>query len=356
MLCGIVGVETIGNDFDFQRDRFSSEFLWHNSVEATEYQRTHGQADEPVCWMQTGYASGYASKFFKRLVIFEEVECMAMGHKACRLKGGTADKWGENSDIVRFFRDRVVSPLQVPKAARTVGKSRGSPQLTYVHCARPDMREALAELLAPKRKPAADRFRLLDGVDALPGHLQSELAFRLDDTAQRGPCFAAIIEAQALPLLDQRLRFACAALSMPPLTRRSDITQLAEMVLKDLAETHVVPVPSLSEAARQSLHDHAWPGNLHELRGRLRDALMACDGRDIETLDLGQDGLHGTYRSALQDALDQGPIDIDGLVDEVRLSAWEKADHNVSVAARLLKLTRPQLSYRLKRASTKSPG
>lgn len=108
MLTGTVRVETLHNDFDFRSDRFSGDFLWHQSVEATEYQRRHGRALAPVCWAQTGYAAGYASVFFRKLVLYKEVSCAAMGDKACRVVGKTVDGWGEDDPFVRMFLDEVL--------------------------------------------------------------------------------------------------------------------------------------------------------------------------------------------------------------------------------------------------------
>jgi len=108
MVTGTVKVETISNDFDFDTDRFSGDFLWHESVEAGTYHRRHGRATKPVCWMQTGYAAGYASVFFRKLVIYKETSCSAMGHKSCRVVGKTVDGWGRDDPFVQMFLTEVL--------------------------------------------------------------------------------------------------------------------------------------------------------------------------------------------------------------------------------------------------------
>ncbi len=118
MMTGTVRVETLHNDFDFKNDRFSGDFLWHQSVEATEYSRRHGRAFAPVCWAQTGYAAGYASVFFRKLVLYKEVSCAAMGDKSCRVVGKTVDGWGENDPFVRMFLDEVLSTRAESPARR----------------------------------------------------------------------------------------------------------------------------------------------------------------------------------------------------------------------------------------------
>lgn len=114
MVTGTVKVETISNDFDFESDRFTGDFLWHESVEASNYQRRHGRATKPVCWLQTGYAAGYASVFFRRLVIYKELTCSATGHKSCRVVGKTVDGWGQDDPFVQFFLREVIGPQGTP--------------------------------------------------------------------------------------------------------------------------------------------------------------------------------------------------------------------------------------------------
>ncbi len=108
MFSGTVRVETLHNDFDFRKKRFSGEFLWHDSVEAASASTQPVRSTEPVCWTQIGYASGYASQFFDTLIVFKEVHCAAEGHKACRVIGKPADKWTAGDPDVEMFRDRIV--------------------------------------------------------------------------------------------------------------------------------------------------------------------------------------------------------------------------------------------------------
>lgn len=114
---GVVRVETLFNDFDFSKRKFSSEFLWHGSAEATEFLDRHGPDPQASCWSQLGYASGYASHFFEDLVVYKEPECTAAGHAHCRIVGRYARDWGDNDDVVRLYRDEVLKP-GMPRALR----------------------------------------------------------------------------------------------------------------------------------------------------------------------------------------------------------------------------------------------
>lgn len=107
MFSGVVRVETVHNDFDFRRKRFSGEFLWHDSVEGADFRTGHQPMAEPVCWTQTGYASGYASEFFDTLIVYKETECCAQGHRSCRVQGKPADMWPAGDPEVQLFRERI---------------------------------------------------------------------------------------------------------------------------------------------------------------------------------------------------------------------------------------------------------
>ncbi|MBR0713577.1 XylR N-terminal domain-containing protein [Bradyrhizobium liaoningense] len=130
-MSGVVRVQTVYNDFDFKQNKFAAEFLWHGGMEATEFLNRQRNASEPVCWMQVGYASGYASYFFDKLIVYKETECAAMGHKHCRVTGRTADGWGADDPTVRMFREEVVPSLaDLPRRSGRVGSTIRAPTRT----------------------------------------------------------------------------------------------------------------------------------------------------------------------------------------------------------------------------------
>ena len=71
-LKGFIDIEVVQIEIDNARGRFYGEFLWFDSLEAIQHLATYGISSEPVCWMQLGYASGYASALLGRDVIFRE--------------------------------------------------------------------------------------------------------------------------------------------------------------------------------------------------------------------------------------------------------------------------------------------
>lgn len=94
---GFVKVTTKGFQFDLRKGTYFGEFYWDDSSEAAEHIASYGIASEPVCWMQTGYPSGYTSTLFGRPVIFREVECAGMGAPRCLVVGQHAEAWGKDA-------------------------------------------------------------------------------------------------------------------------------------------------------------------------------------------------------------------------------------------------------------------
>ena len=120
---GMVTVETVALDFDTDRGHFHGEFLWHDSCEAAEHTAAYGIGGEPACWMQLGYACGYASAFIGKLVVYRELECRAMGAPHCRILGRPADAWDDPEEDLRylnpdlFARQSVARSAAMPRAA-----------------------------------------------------------------------------------------------------------------------------------------------------------------------------------------------------------------------------------------------
>lgn len=112
MLEGMVNVEPIRFEMNSSTGHFHAEMFWHNSLEAQEHLAHHGQGSECVCWMQTGFASGYASALLGRMVVFRETQCRATGHAACRIVGKPAEQWADlDSDSSDPERDAFFSHL-----------------------------------------------------------------------------------------------------------------------------------------------------------------------------------------------------------------------------------------------------
>jgi two-component system response regulator HydG len=85
-------------DQSVRTDGLGSEPLvqttWTESYEVEQHLLHFGRADEPVCWMVAGFASGYVSFKEGRDVCFVEDRCVARGDAQCRITGRFRERWG----------------------------------------------------------------------------------------------------------------------------------------------------------------------------------------------------------------------------------------------------------------------
>lgn len=100
---GVVRPVTIAFEFDIAKGDFFADFWWHDSSEDDEHVAAFGIGTEPACWMQVGYASGYASAFMGKLIIYRETQCRSMGAEVCRITGKPADQWDDPELDLRYF-------------------------------------------------------------------------------------------------------------------------------------------------------------------------------------------------------------------------------------------------------------
>ena len=107
---GMVRPETIRFEFDIARGDFFADYWWHDSSEDDEHMAAFGIGTEPACWMQVGYASGYASAFMGKLIIYRETACRSMGAEACRITGRPADQWEDPELDLHYFLPEASSP------------------------------------------------------------------------------------------------------------------------------------------------------------------------------------------------------------------------------------------------------
>src|SRR6185369_10874384 len=84
---------------------------------------------------------------------------------------------------------------------------------------------------------------------------------------------------QGLFRSDLYYRLEVLAFRVPPLReRKGEVPALAASLLGDLAARLARPAPALSPTALGWMSEHAWPGNLRELRNVMERALVLADG------------------------------------------------------------------------------
>ena len=71
------------------------EALWSDSYEAEQHLIHLGRSEEPVCWHQCGFTSGYLSYANEREIYCVEVRCRGRGDAVCHMVVRTREDWGD---------------------------------------------------------------------------------------------------------------------------------------------------------------------------------------------------------------------------------------------------------------------
>ena len=163
--------------------------------------------------------------------------------------------------------------------------------------------------------------------------------------------------------------------TIPPLRERaSDIPLLVDAMIKRFCALHDKKLLGITDKARRALSNHNWPGNIRELENTIERGVILAPQHDwieLEHLFAGPVraddapvgvGADGELRAgeaqdtiALADALLQHGRSLDDIEEMFILHAVAQAGGNLASAARHLGITRPQLSYRLKKLA-RSPA
>ncbi|MEW8524091.1 MAG: sigma 54-interacting transcriptional regulator [Candidatus Thiodiazotropha endolucinida] len=152
---------------------------------------------------------------------------------------------------------------------------------------------------------------------------------------------------------------------IPPLRdRKDDIELLVTRFLEKYTARHGKRVSDITEKALEALKDYDWPGNIRELENMIeRGVIIVTTGDVIDLKDLfpclsmspevplfnnsnEKDG--GDVESLASQVIDQS-TSLEEMETLLLETAVKKANGNLSQAARILGITRPQLAYRLKK-------
>ncbi|MBK5104701.1 MAG: sigma 54-interacting transcriptional regulator [Burkholderiales bacterium] len=164
-------------------------------------------------------------------------------------------------------------------------------------------------------------------------------------------------------------------IDIPPLReRKEDVALLAKRFLAKYSVVHAKKLRGFTDKAKRALLTYDWPGNIRELQNMVeRGVILAPSGTRIEVthlfspcseehareFGLDTNGAPGVNRAEssrnLCDAVFNGVLTLDQVEAMLLETAVDKARGNLSSAARMLGLTRPQLAYRLKRLHESGP-
>lgn len=152
--------------------------------------------------------------------------------------------------------------------------------------------------------------------------------------------------------------------SIPPLRERlHDIPLLVRHFLEKYSTEHGKRIANVTDAAMTSLLGYAWPGNIRELKNIIeRGVILTGSDEPIESENLLPGGR--TIASSISDEASQvenlfecaiqNGITFNDLESRILNLSVQRSAGNLSAAARLLGMSRPQLAYRLKRSKDES--
>ena len=165
-------------------------------------------------------------------------------------------------------------------------------------------------------------------------------------------------------------------INIPPLReRKEDVPLLASRFLEKYSAINGKKLLGFTDKANRALLAYPWPGNIREMQNMIeRGVILAPNGTRIEvehmfssssddhTLEYGLDS-NGSLdidrpepgKDLYEDVLN-GVMTLDQAEATLIEAAVKKADGNLSAAARVLGLTRPQLAYRLERLHEREPA
>ncbi len=213
----------------------------------------------------------------------------------------------------------------------------------------------------------------LDEVGEVPLHLQAKLLRVLQDKEinRLGGTETISVDVRIIAATNRDLqqlaaqgrfredllyRLSVIQISMPPLReRQQDIPLLARHLLKHLSSDLGRPCPTLDPQSEQELVRHHWPGNVRELRNALERALVLSDGHTLPAF-LPFFTSASSNNTTQSTSASTATLPADGLVHGLEHieREWIRqalliCDGNKSKTAELLRLSRPNLAFRLKK-------
>jgi len=145
---------------------------------------------------------------------------------------------------------------------------------------------------------------------------------------------------------DLYYRLSVIPLHIPPLReRREDIPALANHFLKKLGAPRGV---RFSDKAMTLMKKYDWPGNIRELQNSVERCLILRKGNIIEPEDINLPTAETSEEIEIPEIPPDG-LSLEDFEKGLILKALEKSNGNRSQAARLLKIPRHVLIYRLEK-------
>ncbi|MEK7263573.1 MAG: sigma-54 dependent transcriptional regulator [Bacteroidota bacterium] len=151
---------------------------------------------------------------------------------------------------------------------------------------------------------------------------------------------------------DLYFRLNVAQITMPPLReRKDDIILLAEYFLTEFNTAFHKKFKGISEDAKKLFLAHQWTGNVRELRNVIERAVLMDDGEYIFSHNVELGHFHTISPNVIPEVFEVTDTmqSLEDAEKKILLRALEQTHQNQSEAARILKISRDTLRYRMKK-------
>jgi two-component system, NtrC family, response regulator AtoC len=152
---------------------------------------------------------------------------------------------------------------------------------------------------------------------------------------------------------DLLYRLSVFQINIPPLrARSSDVMLLARQFIEQFAVRYAKAAPTLDGSAVQALEQHAWLGNVRELRNVIERAVLLSQSQQLSAADLGLALEQPPPAWALKAEVttkSSGLNSLEALERQHLVAALQHAGWNVTKAARVLEISRDTLRYRIEK-------
>lgn len=209
----------------------------------------------------------------------------------------------------------------------------------------------------------------LDEISTLSLHLQAKLLRFLEtQTFKRvGGLKDIEVDIRVIAATNQELEIACeegkfrkdlyyrlnvCPVFIPPLReRKRDIIPLAQQFISHYNLRFRKDIKGIASEVEKLLMEYDWPGNVRELKNAVERAMIFEEESLITTKNLPISLNKGSFESSshIPDKFAKNSLSLKEMEKELLKEALKKANGNQSQAAKLLKITRDTLRYRIKK-------
>ncbi|MBL8232696.1 MAG: sigma 54-interacting transcriptional regulator [Bryobacterales bacterium] len=141
-------------------------------------------------------------------------------------------------------------------------------------------------------------------------------------------------------------------IQIPPLReRREDIVPLARFFVEHYNHKFKRQIQGITADAESLLRQHDWPGNVREIRNAVERAMILEDSSYITaaSLPLSLTERAAQVAAAPSESFPEGGVSLQETEKQLLMRALEKTNGNQTQAARLLRITRDTLRYKMKK-------